>query len=534
MSDSSQPWHQVEPPVGSKACAATIDERAARRAKFLVALFLLLLTAVAAMVATSAQGQEGEAKQTYDSVAINPVVAQDKNTRMLESAARSFASGGELDRKLVPYYFTKFIPGILTNPEYLPQVSSVMDDFHEVLDTAERNRSRLASVNSAALSTMSGLAKGNYPPVARINALVVLARLHARPAPDSRTPAEPLPAALPVMWDVYNNDSTPDAVRAAALSGIAKHVQFSFPRLPDALKSDLDRAMNELLDAKPPANRSDKAHAYLQRFAVDILDVLRANEDSSLGEKLIAISTERSRPDLIALHSAARLGDMGATLKGKIANPDQVLDRWSRRVLSVMEQELARLKSMERDQTAASPPDPEGFLPENLQARTKPQPSKGAAAGFEGIQMGSPGGRRSSPPPPKPKAKSGGMAEALQSGLMAPDAAAPRSGSEDASAQPPQVLASRGRLNHALQQLFVGVTGSTRSDEARRRGGLSASVADEAQTLINDWVDQMRPILNEINDLSIATVDQYKAILERETETLRDLLGAEPAEPAAG
>ncbi len=91
--------------------------------------------------------------------------------------------------------------------------------------------------------------------------------------------------------------------------------------------------MTSLLESPAPAGRPTDAHAYLQRYAVDILDVLRAKEDKSLGTKLISISTEPTNPDLIALYSASRLATMGPELQGQVQAPKKVLDSWSKRVL---------------------------------------------------------------------------------------------------------------------------------------------------------------------------------------------------------
>ena len=107
-------------------------------------------------------------------------------------------------------------------------------------------------------------------------------------------------------------------------------------------------AMNDLLSSDPPAGRSEQAHAFLQRYAVDILDLMRPKDDAALGEQLISISTEINKPDLIALHSMARLGRMSQEMQGKVAEPADVLGSWAARVLKAFESELARLQALER------------------------------------------------------------------------------------------------------------------------------------------------------------------------------------------
>ena len=72
------------------------------------------------------------------------------------------------------------------------------------------------------------------------------------------------------------------------------------------------------------------AHAYLQRFAVDILSVLEPDQGGKLGERLVSVSIEPTRHDLIALYSVSKLAS-ARNLGSAAEDPSPVLDQWTAR-----------------------------------------------------------------------------------------------------------------------------------------------------------------------------------------------------------
>ncbi len=95
--------------------------------------------------------------------------------------------------------------------------------------------------------------------------------------------------------------------------------------------------------------------------------------------------------------------------------------------------------------------------------------------------------------------------------------------------QPHEVVGSRRKLNHALQQLQIGVTGFPKAEiPSRDAGGLLASVADDAKPEIEDWVSSMKELIDQINDEDLTTRKDYVAALEVQIELLRELVGEEP------
>jgi len=79
-------------------------------------------------------------------------------------------------------------------------------------------------LNALALKFFSKLAAGNYHPAVRVNAMLAIGELNRVEQTSIDTPPIPLPDALKVLIAALNDAKMPDAVRAAAMVGIFRHV----------------------------------------------------------------------------------------------------------------------------------------------------------------------------------------------------------------------------------------------------------------------------------------------------------------------
>ncbi len=319
-------------------------------------------------------------------------------------------------------------------------------------------------------------------------------------------------------------------MRAAALQGLQRHVSYGFQQIQGQDKATLTAAMTKLLDSSPPAGRSPAAHAYLQRFAVDILDTLRGKQDKSLGVKLISMSTEPSNPNLIALYSASRIGAMGADSKGEVNAPEKVLESWSQRVLDAFEGEIERLKSLERPKKArVQPTKPESFLQKKTAAQARTQMGRGGGMNEDAymeMEMGM-----------ESYEDEMGMDMGMESyegmmdmGMMGRMGQAPA-----AKPQPPEVSVSRRQLNYVLQQLHLGVSGNPAAGmPTRSPGGLLASVADDKKPVVEAWITAMEPIVIALNEEQLDDREKYLEGLEAQVVVLREMLGIEEEEAIPG
>ena len=297
---------------------------------------------------------------------------------------------------------------------------------------------------------------------------------------------------------------------------------YGYPQITGNNRTALVTAMNDLLAAEPPAGRSPEAHAYLQRFAVDILDMFRPQNDTALGMKLISVSsTEPKNPDLIALYSASRLASMGTDLKGQVGCPEQVLDSWSKRVLEAFEAGasrdskrsivplLPRRSRRSRRTTQENDRDEAGHAMSILEMENE------GMDGMDEYEMEDMGME---------------MMDEMGDDDMEMEMMGMGMGriASEAKPQPPEVLISRRKLNLVLQQVHLGVTGVAAAGlPAQDPGGLLASVAEDQKPLVEKWVTAMEPIVLGINDTMLDDRKKYVAGLEAQLLALQEFVGVE-------
>jgi hypothetical protein len=483
---------------------------------------VMLVVAFATLVGSIAWGQNPNSG--YDSIPMHPKLQDEAVVKSVASAAKTYATTGQGNARLANGYFSVYVPAKMTAPDGIKYITELVDEMTNLLLRAQRsNRPQIAQELTVYIfNGMKKVAEGNYHPAARINAALVLARLDRRPANSAnRTPPVPLPEALPILISLYENESNADGIRAAALQGLHRHVTLGFPQISPENRTKINSMMTSLLDSPAPQGRPVDAHAYLQRYAVDILDFLRANEDKSLGTKLISISTEPSNHDLIALYSASRLAALGPEMQGQVKEPKKVLDSWAKRVLGSFEGELARLDDyLKKPESARSQPvKPETFL-EKKKTETATPTARAGMMNEMDMEMGYDMDMMM----PDMDDMDMGMTDMDMMSMMMMG----RGGRPTEKPQPPQVLATRKRLNKVLQQVQLGVTGKpTAGLPTRNPGGILASVPDDQKQVVEDWVTQLETIITELNDKTLDDEKKFREGLVTQIEALRELAGVE-------
>jgi hypothetical protein len=504
------------------ATAKAIDDKEVNAKKKSVAIFAIACFVVAAFIASTTMAQEGNNK--YESMEIDPRINNAAAIRKMKAETRSFASTGRGNGGAVRAYFEKYVPGKMTAPDGMDHLSEIVSDVTGYLERANKGgRPDIArGLSGLTFRSLSRVATGNHHPTARIAATVIIGGLDSRPVDVSnKKPPVPMASALPILVSLYEDDKNVDGLRAAALQGIHRHAMYSFNTMPDDVKTKLAGMMNDLLDAEAPASRDIAAHAFLQRYAVDILDYTSGGQDAQLGLKLVSISTEPKSPELIAFHSASKLATMSSVLENKIENPKDILWSWTARTLTAFEGEVARLEGMKRKPTKVRQPrDPSTHL-------RKPEEKKeGRRAGNLGMQ----GSFATDMMTDEMMGDMGGDMGQF-SGMMASDRDVMGAMAGDFSRdlpkviQEPEVVATRRKLNHVLQQIHLGVTGSpTAGMPEGTAGGLLASVDEATKKEIEMWAEQMEDVIDEINDPQIESVQEFLLVLKEQILPLEELV----------
>lgn len=541
---SFQPLHSRNPvntysqPDSAPRVVALAANDAGRR-RIVVVLAVFFAAGCVALMATRASGQN------YESIAMHPALLDENGNenealiKRVQSSTKAYVTSGKGNPNMVSGYFGAYVPAKITESgvEGIKNINTFVGEANTFLARAHRsNRPKVAQdLTKAVFTGMKRVAEGNHHPSARIAAILLLSRLDYLPAnSQTRTPPIPYLPAYPILRDIYNDENNKLGLRAAALQGLHRHARYlviprnGYPEIPKDEKDALVAKMKELLGSEPPAGRSPQVHAYLQRFAVDIIDVLRPSDDTELGGKLVSISTERSKPDLIALYSVERLASMSNDLKGKpeVAQPEQLLQSWTRRAVDSFEAELARLAALERPGPAATQPrKPEDFLQKPVEKKRSSRSMMGMGGGMMGgmeemeemdMDYGDMEGAYDEMDMDDMGEMMMGMG-GMMGGMSAPTE----------NPQPPEVRATRRKLNHVLQQLHRGIGGVANIGVPANPGGLLASVDEAKKPVVTAWLETMKPIVEALNDPTLDDRAKFVAGLEEQVALMKELIGEE-------
>ena len=527
---------------GTTCVTAIAAERQAERTRSRLMLAMLITAVMLCVYAVRVSGQDEAAAANggYETVPMNAAFLPDgKMEARVVAAAKSFCAGGNSDPRMVAAYFKRLVPAKMTGPDALKELTPLMKDVNVLLARSQRSKPFLGkTVADMLLPPMKALATGNYNPTARINAALILGRMDSAPADAAnRVPPRPYLAALPTLVDVYKNENNVDGLRVAALLGLQRQVGLGFNQIPAAGKDQLRSMMTALLDSKAPVNRTDRVHAYLQRYAVDILQQLGSSEDDGkqLGVKLIGISTAPENEELIALYSAAKIGSLGGSLKGQVDKPEDVLKGWARLAHDAFQSEIQRLNSIERTPpTSNQPIKPMDVLRPVVDKSKK---STGGGSGGPGLDDGE-------------DEAMGGMGDMGGMELGAGYDESPADGMEDDDMlggmggafggqtteykdQPAEVIGSRRYLNKVLQQLNLGATGSKTKGVPKTGGGLMLCVDEAKADTVKDWVVKLDEVITALNSETLDDREKFLEGLDEQVVVLAELANIQAGEKKA-
>ena len=477
-----------------------------------------------------ASGQQFKALQLPQQFA---VFKEPKRAAELERAAGQMVTTRDLTKLdpkipgMVDFYLKTYIPWKMTQKENLPELTDTVEGLLKNLDRVQRSEGAgLKTLLAGTFVGMKTVAEGNFIPAARINAINALSRINARPLDiaNSRPPV-PLSYSFKVMMDLYKNEKEIDGVRAAALHGLHRYANLAFPIMTPAQKKELVDEMNKLLSSEPPGSRDPAAHAYLQRFAVDILNLFRPPNDPALGTQLISISTSEKAPDLIALYSASQLGTLKPQgLQAQAKDPAPIVKKWSLRAFQSIESELARIAALNHVKPAQKqPPNPKAFLQKSRANKPPARRPPAGMGGRMGMGMGMEEGMDSSYGDEMEMGMEMGMDMGMEMEMgfgmmgMAPVA----------KPQPPEVDISRRHLTHVLQQMLIGATGTRDGQTETATVGLLAAADQPNRPALKQWVDQVVTVLDAVNDDLLDTREKWVQMLEDQRLVIGEMAGLE-------
>lgn len=117
-------------------------------------------------------------------------------------------------------------------------------------------------------------AVGSFHPATRVNAMLMIGHLNAEEPDTFGKPAEPFPPALDTLLNAIADPQQIDAVKVAALIGIARHARFGNITDP-ALRDRLRAAMLAVANSKGTAGSAGTVRVWMRAQAADVLGELK-------------------------------------------------------------------------------------------------------------------------------------------------------------------------------------------------------------------------------------------------------------------
>ena len=468
----------------------------------------------------------------FKSEKLDPALTAKAAVTQMEQARKEGVSVPSLDgwAKMAAFeaYYKRYIPGKMKDEAYAGELGAITQSLLDDLDRATKGKYPAAPlIHKYIIDIAKSISLANYHPAARINATLMLALINDSPEdPSTKKPPVPAASAFSPLVQLYMSPDAPDGVKAVALQGLARHVSLGAVKSPQARDGVL-KIMRELVKSEAPAGRSASAHAFMQRYAVDILSVLASpNSSPETAQTLVALSTNASKPSIIAAYAAAKIAAIQPG-KQKLDKLPSVLQIWAARAADTVDGEIARINHLEPPLAVQGQPAmPADDAAIAAGAARGPDGGGGYGGGSYGGGSGSPGtsnpsdmGMPGSPSGSSYPSEMGmGMGMGPMNGMMPVATANP---------QPLELVTSRRRINHLLQQLQLGVTGQPLPGPPTKPAGLVANSEPADKAAFDHWIETISDVVTAVNADTLDDRKKFLAELAIQSEVLRKLSGVE-------
>ena len=529
---------EVNRPEHHRPLSAAIALRG--HAQWRVALWTLAALAISLWTIGRAAGQGPRV------INIGEALKSEENVTRMVNALRSLIGAEDVsalqnrEADIAKFYLRQYAAWKLTDPEQLAKLNENIGSIADLIRRGERNNTAGYRVAVGTFAqTLQAIGGGkDFSTPGRIVAILTLSRLNERGYDISgNQPPVPLRSTLPPLLAIYSDETNADAVRAAALQGLEHHVRFGFFNIPAENRAAIAAAMTTLIQSSPPEGRDRSAHAFLQRYAVQVLERLEPVTDAQAAKRtatrLVSLCDEAEDPDMIALFSAEKLGRLDKAIEGQVAEPEALLQSWAGRLLGTVDAELQRIDALTKPkQDPSQPPSPGSALTGKEDANAAAPMAGGMAMdamdamdgmdsmGMEDAMMGMGG-----------MAMDGTAMDGMAMDGMVMDYMGGMGGmgvqTPVYNPQPPEIELSRRRIDHLLQQVMMGTVGSPVGDIAAELRGVLAAVPAPKRAVVTEFIDQLKALSTTFNDRTLDTREKWVAMLQDQRPAIGQLAGLE-------
>jgi hypothetical protein len=299
--------------------------------------------------------------ENYRIIPINATAQKDRTLR--SDVLKTFRAGDisgdgqfgdEEKKRLQTYYWGLSLPR-WTLPEFRTELAGNPEQLEETtrglrveLQNELRNcnsKPAFEFVTGLLLKSMENLVRQfpagdrNFHPATRVNAMLMIGELGAKPPESFGEVPPPLPAALPILLNHLRDPEQIDAVKVAALVGINRHAELGGIQTPQARQAVVTTLV-ALLNSPQPPDRSSDGHAWLRSQAAEILGKLGIAA-AGVPEGLTAMVADTGLPVSIRCVGAEALGKLNLAGATNLA-PARMVGALARLADAAIARELAK------------------------------------------------------------------------------------------------------------------------------------------------------------------------------------------------
>lgn len=182
------------------------------------------------------------------------------------------------DRDQFYDYYKSGLIARLTNPgQYGKDFAEIRREMLRDLIIAKVPQIRSDLMNLY-VTELGAIAKGNFHPAARVNAVVILGALNSTERTPAGKPAVPYNAVFDDLKALYLSDTVPLGIRLAALMAVLRHVESDYlllgdgqqPQVGAAAKTELATAAKTILAAEVPQDVEPRSWNYFRARTMDL------------------------------------------------------------------------------------------------------------------------------------------------------------------------------------------------------------------------------------------------------------------------
>ncbi len=206
---------------------------------------------------------------------LEPKINLNKSKVMSRAVAKALKNSAafQANSKVIDDYFNNFYFRRMTLPTMLGELGKSREDLFKLIRSAKVPAAQ-KHLTQLTHNAMRAIAKGNFHPAVRYNAVLILGMLDEKVASGIGVKPVPLPAGAKELLELLEQDEfkgvkVPASVKLATLIGLQRHVRFGIdPQYADRVtKASLALIAQE----EPPADLDPEVHHWMKCQAAKVL-----------------------------------------------------------------------------------------------------------------------------------------------------------------------------------------------------------------------------------------------------------------------